>query len=202
MTVDKSEGDKHATPTDSGALKIDMSVRHELTPHSNTIAGKLEHQGLLPHLAAPEDAPKAQDSAPPTEQELLVSVNEQFDKMLKTMSAENHHWNTFPWLQNLSEDRKCYSQANEMGQALRTWIDKTPGMKGNFTVKEGTINEGKGADPRDFYTGNAEHNFVVITNVKDGTKYYGDPWSGLKFSRNPQASVHNYKGQEIWEHEF
>ncbi|MBU6454411.1 MAG: hypothetical protein KGS72_21765 [Cyanobacteria bacterium REEB67] len=202
MTADKPEGDRNITPTDVGALKVDLSIRHELSSPPRSTQSNLEHQGLLPHLAPPEAAIPAKDSAPPTEKKLLALVNEQFDKMLKTMSSENHHWNTFPWLQNLSEDRKCYSQANEMGQALRSWIDRTPGMKDNFTVQEGTINEGKGNDPRDFYTGNAEHNFVVITDLKTGSKYYGDPWSGLKFSRNPEASVHNYKGQKIWEHEF
>lgn len=157
-------------------LLVDMSLRHDLNAGRNI--------------------------APPAEPAFMQALNGKFDQVLKKMTDDNHHWDTLPWLQNLSEDRKCYSQANEMGQALRRWIAQTPGLKGNFSVKEGTINEGKGADPRDFYSGNGEHNFIVLTNLKDGTKYYGDPWSGRNFSKDPQKSVHNFKNQKIWEHDF
>jgi hypothetical protein len=195
---------------------VDMAVRHDTDCSVSSSAAKsaasksaeakspqlkqADHPSL-PKVELEGCHPVAQVQ-PPTEPAMLQALNGKFDETLKKMTAENHHWNTFPWLQNLSEARKCYSQAGEMGRAISEWIDKTPGLKGNFTVSEGTINEGKGSDPRDFYTGNAEHNFIVITNVKDGTKYYGDPWSGKPFSRDPHTSVHNFKGQQIWEHEF
>lgn len=207
---------------------VDLSVRHDLsgdskksgrdrTPGQNRTSGQdnttAQAQGErtpgLPHLeishkpGAHSEAHSGAPSGAPAEAQTLSALNGQFTKILDHMKQEGHHWDTrLPWLQNLSDSRKCYSQAGEMGRALREWIDRTPGLKGNFIVQEGTINEGKGEDPRDFYTGNGEHNFIVVTNKTDGTKYYGDPWSGKPFSRDPLKSVHNFKGQKIWEHEF
>ena len=192
---------------------VDLSVRNDagcvMPDSAGRRVGQVGQDHPKSHLPALELASchSKQDARPkldkpPNDTEMLRSLNGKFDQIINKMKAEGHHWDTFPWLQNLSEERKCYSQANEMGQALRQWIDQTPGLKGNFQVQEGTINEGKGADPRDFYSGNGEHNFIVITNLVNGSKYYGDPWSGRKFSTDPQTSVHNFKGQKIWEHGF
>lgn len=179
---------------------VDMSVRHELPLASCHQKSGQASEHLHPmHLVASHSAGAGGEHA---ETEPLSAFQGQFKKVLETMRNEGHHWDVMPWLQNISEERKCYSQAEEMGRALRTWIDKTPGMKGNFSVMEGTINAGKGANPIDFYSGNGEHNFVVVTDLRSGTKYYGDPWDGRNFSKNPHESVRNYKGQEILVHDF
>lgn len=203
MVSDKGECSAEKAKGEKLRPLVDMSLRHE-TPmadcHSKGGAGKdqlHDMQLVAGHVSVGKREGTQQPEADP-----LKSFQGQFNKVLETMKKEGHHWDGMAWLQNISEDRKCYSQAQEMGIALRAWIDRTPGMKGNFSVMEGTINPDKGANPIDFYSGNGEHNFVVVTDLRSGTKFYGDPWSGHNFSVNPHESVHNYKGQKILVHDF
>ncbi|CAN5299281.1 hypothetical protein BH10CYA1_BH10CYA1_62260 [soil metagenome] len=127
----------------------------------------------------------------------LYIVQDKFEQILEQMRRNGQHQDGMGWIQNFNDKQKCYEQSRTMGLALRQWITQS-GLGGRLQVQEGTINPGMGNNPQEFWSGNGEHNFVVITDRADGKKYYGDPWSGLNFTENPSKSVAGYKGQPIY----